>query len=210
MTPITFTISEGKVGYIQLPEEPNPSLRLPIKGTSTELEDEIRLTEYQSKIEYARLHPIPVHPEDQDKAKKLMFVNHRDKTDEKIVFDTFGNWLPPKGKEYSVTGVSVEIDEIHICEACNKQGLRNCGYFDECGGWITKQVCRIIDGVKGKVTKELRSVRVDLFSPCEKAIYDAQMELEKVGVDILLTKAGLLLSEARQLVTNYLYEKENN
>jgi hypothetical protein len=57
------------------------------------------------------------------------------------------------------------------------------------------------------LTKGERSVRQDLFSPCEKAILNAQYELEKVGASEGLTKAAILLSEARQLLTDYLYGK---
>ena len=75
-----------------------------------------------------------------------------------------------------------------------------------------KQVAHLKESEPKKeiIDKGLRSVRIDLFSPCEKAIYNAQLELEKVGASIELTKAATLLSEARQLVTNYIYEHENN
>lgn len=58
------------------------------------------------------------------------------------------------------------------------------------------------------VSKEVRSIRIDLFSSCEKAILNAQYELEKVGASEGLTKASMLLSEARQLVSNYLWENK--
>lgn len=60
---------------------------------------------------------------------------------------------------------------------------------------------------KKPISKGERSVRIDLFSHCEKAILNAQYELEKVGASEGLTKAAMLLSEARQLVTDYLYGK---
>ena len=59
------------------------------------------------------------------------------------------------------------------------------------------------------VTKELRSVRTDLFTPAETAILNAQYELEKAGADVKLTEATILLSKARSLVSEYFYEKES-
>jgi len=67
------------------------------------------------------------------------------------------------------------------------------------------EIFKIESSNEQSITKEMRSVRVDLFSPCEKAILNAQYELEKVGSSEGLTKAAILLSEARQLVTDYLW-----
>jgi len=67
------------------------------------------------------------------------------------------------------------------------------------------EIFKLESSSEQSVTKELRSVRVDLFSPCEKAILNAQYELEKVGASEGLTKAAMLLSGARQLVTDYLW-----
>ncbi len=60
-----------------------------------------------------------------------------------------------------------------------------------------------------------RRIRLDLFTPAEKAIYDAAMEVEKVGADVKLTDAVILLQQARSLVADYvdqtnLTEKENS
>jgi hypothetical protein len=58
--------------------------------------------------------------------------------------------------------------------------------------------------------REERAIRADLYGECEKSILKAQYELEKLGSDIKLTKAATLLSEARKLVSYYLWETENN
>lgn len=54
-----------------------------------------------------------------------------------------------------------------------------------------------------------RAIRVDLFGDCENVILKAQYELEKMPADIKLTKAATLLSEARKLVSYYLWDTEN-
>lgn len=48
-----------------------------------------------------------------------------------------------------------------------------------------------------------RRNRVDLFTPAEKAIYDAVQEVEKAGADVRLTHAVIKLSEARDLVADF-------
>lgn len=44
----------------------------------------------------------------------------------------------------------------------------------------------------------------------EKAIYDAMQEVEKVGADVRLTEAVMLLAKAKDLVADYVDEKINN
>ncbi len=48
-----------------------------------------------------------------------------------------------------------------------------------------------------------RRNRIDLFSEAEKAIYDAQQAVERAGADPRLTKATILLSEARSAVADF-------
>lgn len=55
-----------------------------------------------------------------------------------------------------------------------------------------------------------RRIRVDLNEPAELAIRNAVKEVEKVGADIRLTKAVILLSEARELVADFIDDKENS
>jgi hypothetical protein len=51
---------------------------------------------------------------------------------------------------------------------------------------------------------ENRRNRMDLFSPAELAIYNAQVEVEKIGADVRLTNAGILLQQARYLVADFI------
>jgi hypothetical protein len=51
---------------------------------------------------------------------------------------------------------------------------------------------------------ENRRNRMDLFSPAELAIYNAQAEVEKIGADVRLTDAGMLLQQARYLVADFI------
>lgn len=44
---------------------------------------------------------------------------------------------------------------------------------------------------------------IDLHTPCEKAIFDAIQELEKIGADETLTEALNLLIKAKDLVSDY-------
>lgn len=52
-----------------------------------------------------------------------------------------------------------------------------------------------------------RRARLDLIEPSEKAIYDAVGEIEKVGADIRLTNAQVLLQQARDQLADYFDEK---
>jgi cell fate (sporulation/competence/biofilm development) regulator YlbF (YheA/YmcA/DUF963 family) len=49
-----------------------------------------------------------------------------------------------------------------------------------------------------------RRVRLDLMTPAEKAIYDAGQEIEKLGADVRLTEAVVLLMEARNKVADFI------
>lgn len=53
-----------------------------------------------------------------------------------------------------------------------------------------------------------RRSRLDLHTPAERAIYDAIQEVEKIGADVRLTRAVLLLSEAKGLVADFVDEKQ--
>lgn len=48
-----------------------------------------------------------------------------------------------------------------------------------------------------------RRNRIDLFTPAEKAIYEAIREVEKVGADTLLTEAVILLQQAMDKVSDF-------
>ncbi len=54
-----------------------------------------------------------------------------------------------------------------------------------------------------------RRNNLELMTPAERAIYDATVEVEKVGADERLTKAVMLLEEAQNLVANYVDENIN-
>lgn len=51
-----------------------------------------------------------------------------------------------------------------------------------------------------------RRIRLDLCEPAEKIIYDAIQEVEKLGADERLTNAVVKLSEAKELVSDYIDE----
>ncbi len=53
-----------------------------------------------------------------------------------------------------------------------------------------------------------RRNRLDLMKPAELAIRNAVEEVEKAGADILLTKAVVRLSEAKDLVSDYFDNKD--
>lgn len=48
-----------------------------------------------------------------------------------------------------------------------------------------------------------RRIRVDLWTPAEKAIAAAVEEVEKAGADPLLTDAVILLAQARDKVADF-------
>ena len=49
-----------------------------------------------------------------------------------------------------------------------------------------------------------RRCRIDKLTPAEKAIYDAFVEVEKVWADIRLTEVVTLLSQARELLADFI------
>jgi hypothetical protein len=51
-----------------------------------------------------------------------------------------------------------------------------------------------------------RRNRVDLYSEAELAIRNATLEVEKIGADIRLTNAVILLGKAKDLVADYIDE----
>lgn len=57
-------------------------------------------------------------------------------------------------------------------------------------------------------TRELpRRVYMDMWSPAERAIYDAAQAVEGMGADVRLTEAVNLLAEARNRVADYVDEQ---
>ena len=52
-----------------------------------------------------------------------------------------------------------------------------------------------------------RRHRADLWTPAETAIYNAMQEIEKAGADIRLTHAQIKLTEAKNLVADYVDEQ---
>ena len=53
-----------------------------------------------------------------------------------------------------------------------------------------------------------RRNRLDLMTPAELAIYNASQEVEKLGADVKLTEAVILLSKARELVADFIDSKK--
>lgn len=51
-----------------------------------------------------------------------------------------------------------------------------------------------------------RRSRMDLWTPAEKAIYDAMQEVEKAGAHPKLTEAVSLLSKAKETLSDYVDE----
>ena len=50
--------------------------------------------------------------------------------------------------------------------------------------------------------------RMDLWKPSELAIYNAIQEIEKMDADVRLTNAQILLQQAKDLVADFIIEKE--
>jgi hypothetical protein len=50
----------------------------------------------------------------------------------------------------------------------------------------------------------LRRNRLDLMAPVEIAIFTAMQEVEKIGADVKLTNATMLLQQARDLVSDFI------
>lgn len=48
-----------------------------------------------------------------------------------------------------------------------------------------------------------RRIRLDLFTPAERAIYDAMQAVEALPPDVHLTEAVVLLAKAREKVADY-------
>jgi hypothetical protein len=55
-----------------------------------------------------------------------------------------------------------------------------------------------------------RRVRMDLWGPIEHALFNIMQEIEKMGADVLLTKAVTHLGEARYCVSDYIEEQQQN
>lgn len=55
-----------------------------------------------------------------------------------------------------------------------------------------------------------RRNRFDLFTPAEKSIYDAIQEVEKIGADPKLTDIVVMLSKAKDLLSDYVDDKLKN
>lgn len=152
----------------------------------------------------------PIAPQDQEKVKRFVYDSY---INEDVLH--YSDFSPEIGKLYDSGDLVFELKEfvryIPLIENHPEWEEREEGYPQggEQKDWEFQQFW-VLKKAKEEISKELRSVRQDLFSTCEKAILNAQYELEKVGASEGLTKAATLLSEARQLVTNYLYEKENN
>jgi hypothetical protein len=54
-----------------------------------------------------------------------------------------------------------------------------------------------------------RRIRLELNEPAELAIRNAVNLVERLGADTRLTKASILLQQARELVADYIDEKLN-
>lgn len=55
-----------------------------------------------------------------------------------------------------------------------------------------------------------RKNRLDLYTPAEVAIYNAVQEVEKLGADVKLTEAVILLSQAKDKVGDYINAQLKN
>jgi hypothetical protein len=55
-----------------------------------------------------------------------------------------------------------------------------------------------------------RRNRLDLSEPAELAIRKSVDEVEKIGADVRLTEAVILLDKARELVADFIDEQLNN
>jgi hypothetical protein len=49
-----------------------------------------------------------------------------------------------------------------------------------------------------------------LLTPTEKAVWDAAQAVEKIGADVLLTEAAVLLQQAREKLADYFDEQIQN
>lgn len=49
-----------------------------------------------------------------------------------------------------------------------------------------------------------------LMGPAERAIYTAQLEVEKLGAHVMLTEATELLIQVRRLVSEYIEEQDRD
>ena len=52
-----------------------------------------------------------------------------------------------------------------------------------------------------------RRIRTDLYTPAEKAIYDAMQKVEEMPADERLTEAVMLLEQAQNKVADYVDEQ---
>lgn len=60
---------------------------------------------------------------------------------------------------------------------------------------------KLVDGLP-------RRQRIDLLEPVEHDLWAVTQRIEELGADTRLTNAVILLSEARNLVADYIEEKE--
>lgn len=61
--------------------------------------------------------------------------------------------------------------------------------------------------IKKEINDTPRRIRLDLIVPAELAIYNAVQEIEKLGADVRLTNAEVLLQQAKDLVSDYIDEQ---
>lgn len=54
------------------------------------------------------------------------------------------------------------------------------------------------------ITEIPRRNRLDLNTDAELSIYNAMQEVEKIGADLRLTEAIILLAKAKELVADYI------
>lgn len=79
------------------------------------------------------------------------------------------------------------------------------GVSKECPSFDVKTWLKSV-GLDGSTIP--RRIRVDLYTPSEKAIANAMQEVEKMGAHTLLTEAVILLQQAKDKVADYIDAQE--
>ena len=67
---------------------------------------------------------------------------------------------------------------------------------------------RAPDGAEGREMEFPRRIRMDRWAPAEHAIHEAVEAVERTGADVRLTRAVMLLQEARTLVADFVDDDE--
>ena len=101
------------------------------------------------------------------------------------------------------SGFSIYVDENGAHEAADNSGwysLSGKHYCPNCHSIDDNDILHI------KKLETPRRIRIDLNEPSELLIRKAVDEIEKMGADVKLTDAVILLSRARELVADFIDE----